>query len=665
MSLKTDVSIVLTSQKTISDQVVAESEAVTASESSRVMALREAAWYRSKLAAYEQGNTSEVARMERERTMSLETQLSQTLHDRTSLDRRLASMQEQIKLEAQLRTSAEERLSMASKRAVAAEAAQMNVYDEVTSLQKRLYTAECSLRDYTERTISLSAQAEREQAEHKLTRSARDDADALASAHGASLDQLKAALAATGARADEHQRLYIQHRDLARTHQDSVKALQTQIDQRNREASVAQQRVEELERLLHAAESEAAAHRLASTQSLAQVTQTRDLVAQRSANAVTPPEVEDKLHALEETISSLREMHSASRSAVDEATTELGQLRDRNMSLEKQHSGLQSELDVLRAQLAIALQEMARLKDKVATKSLQLHDATRSTETSHIKLQLLRDYMSERGLAPPDDAEASGNGVEAQLASLQNEARDKTRVMSELRSKLADAQVEINTLKRELAGIVAQPALDEAVRRADAFERELASTTESFKERMSQLESDYYAAVSYVKGSEKMLRKMRDSLARTKQENGRLTEEVEQLKNASSSTPRSGTVSSDQVEDVTALQARLAMLSSTNNEITAENRDLEHRMASLISEQKEAYERSRSQLDAATEAGRGVQKLEGQVASLESALSATRQELQKTLALNQHLARELAGAEEVPTDAHTISSTSAAPDGVH
>lgn len=623
-----------------------ENETLAASEASRAAALKEAAWYRSKLAAFERDNPSEVAKLEHERTVSIESQLSRSLREKVALERQLASMREQVKLETLLRVSTDERLTQTSKRAMAAEEAQMRVHEQISTLQKRSYAAESTLREQTERAVTLSGLLERERADHEQTRTERDEATNTAAVHGDSLIHLKAALGATSARADEHQRLYSQHRDLVETHQQTVNTLQTQLDQRNQEAVLAEQRISELEWLLVAAEAEANAHRLASTDGLTQVMQTRNLTAQRSADAALPAEVEDKIRALEEEVVSLQEMHIASRRSVDEATGELVQVRERNMSLQKQHAGLQSELDVVRAQLAIALQELARLKDKLVAKSVELHERTRRSEGTSIKLQLLKEHMVESGLPPPTDRdEPIEGGIEAQLVALQREADEGTRAAAEARTKLADANLQIDTLQRELARGADQAALDEVTRRAEMSERELAGTTASYKERMVQLENDYYAAVSFVKGCEKMLRTMRTELSRTKQENGRLLEEVEQLRASAAGQTRSGSTLGDRTEDIAALQTRLASISQAHQDVALENRDLERRMAALISEQKEAYDRSRGQLDATAEADRRAQGLEGQVASLEDALAATREELQNTLTLNQHLTRELASGD--------------------
>ena len=49
----------------------------------------------------------------------------------------------------------------------------------------------------------------------------------------------------------------------------------------------------------------------------------------------------------------------------------------------------------------------------------------------------------------------------------------------------------------------------------------------AYREKLEQLEQDYQSAVSYVKGTEKMLRRMKDELTRSKSQNSRLQSELD------------------------------------------------------------------------------------------------------------------------------------------
>jgi chromosome segregation ATPase len=51
----------------------------------------------------------------------------------------------------------------------------------------------------------------------------------------------------------------------------------------------------------------------------------------------------------------------------------------------------------------------------------------------------------------------------------------------------------------------------------------------AYREKIQQLESDYQSAVHYVKGTEKMLKQLKDQLSRYKTDNGRLKIEIEEL----------------------------------------------------------------------------------------------------------------------------------------
>ncbi|KDN44358.1 hypothetical protein K437DRAFT_138401 [Tilletiaria anomala UBC 951] len=624
-------------QSTIAEQAQQEGDKVTESERSRAAALQEAAFYRAKLHALESNNLTEASRLEHERTMQLETRVTDALREKSTLERQLASLREQTKLEQQLRTSAEERLSETAKRAMSAEAAQMKAYEEVSALQKRSYNAESALREHGEQLAQLTSLLSRQKSDHEFVRGQLDDANATVDQHLASLTQLQAALDATSARASEHERLHYQHRDLTTSHQQKAAQLQAELQQKTSEVAASAQRIEELEAVVANLQQEANTHRQASQVGLAEVLNTRQLLASRNAEGSVPSHVIEKMRALEDESDSLRQMHASTRAAADHAAASLSETRERNTLLEKQHSGLRSELSVVRSQLAIALQELARLKDQASAKDVQLRDSLRAAEAAEIKAQLLKSFMSERGITVPGDSELSTQDgfAERKIQSLQAEVDERTKQVEDLQKRVASSQAHIDSLGRN-AGMADNASLVEAQRRAELAEKELADTTASYKERMAQLESDYQTAVQFVKGTEKMLRRMKDELTKYKTENAQLQADVTAL--------RAGTATEDGSEaarDIEALRTRLQDVTQQSEEVAAENRELERRMAVLISEQKDAHDRSRGLADSHADSTKKVQVLESEVGKLESNLNSVREELQKTLTLNQHLSAEL------------------------
>src|SRR5208282_5859318 len=73
----------------------------------------------------------------------------------------------------------------------------------------------------------------------------------------------------------------------------------------------------------------------------------------------------------------------------------------------------------------------------------------------------------------------------------------------------------------------------DANRRVAEAEKKLADSTIVFQDRLTQLESDYQSAVHYVKGTEKMIHRMKEELTKYKSQNAFLQTELHELKRQS------------------------------------------------------------------------------------------------------------------------------------
>ncbi|SPO41478.1 related to KEL1 - involved in cell fusion and morphology [Pseudozyma flocculosa] len=655
VSLKTQLA---SAKSTIAQQAQGEADRMAESERARSAALQEAAYYRAKLAALESGNVAEVSRLDRERAAKFEKSLAEALRESAQLERQVSSLREQAKLEQQLRNSAEERLSETAKRAMAAEAAQMKAYDELSALQKRSHASESSLRDYAEQVATLSSIAARHRADHEHARSQLDSHKTSVDTHVRALAELQAAHAAVQARAAEHERQHAEQRGLAQQHAATIAELQAQLEAKAQEAYAHSSRSAELETLLSQHRHEAETHRAAASGGLAallaqQQQQQQQLNASRDLGSGAdgvPSHVEDKMRALEEEAESLRELHGQARQAADSHSAALQEMRERNLALEKQHAALRTELSAMRSQLTVALQEVARLKDTAGSKDIELRDRSRAVEAAQVKASLLKQFMADRGVSVPNDDELSVKSgyADRRIRELEDEIDARTREVQDAEHRLQDSESRVEELTRELehqasrrASRVAgadSAALAEAQERATRAEDELAETTASYKERMAQLENDYQTAVQFVKGTEKMLRRMKDELTKNKTENAQLQSEVAALRSGQLNPAEDGgaAASEEAARDIEALRHRLADVTQQSEEIAAENRELERRIAALS-----AGERPR---EGEPPSSRKVAELQDQVERLEAQLGEARKEIDETLSHNQHLGRELGGS---------------------
>lgn len=633
---------------TIAQQAQGEADRQAESDRARSAALQEAAYYRAKLSAIESGNGDEVTRLDRERANKLEKVLADALRESAQLERQVSSLREQTKLEQQFRNAAEERLSETAKRAMAAEAAQMKAYDELSSLQKRSYATESALREHTEQVTTLSSLATRHKADHEHAQGQLEEALANVAAHLAALTQLQVAHASVSKRAGEYERLHEDQRSMLQQQQQTITDLRAQLEAKSSEASSHASRAVELETLVEQHRQEAEAHRTAATSGLAALLARKDETSMRDlgASSAVPRHVEEKIRALEDEAESLRQLHADARQMADEHSSSLQDMQERHLSMEKQHTALRSELTALRSQLVAALQEAARHKDVASSKDLELRDRNRAIEAAQVKASLLKQFMAERGVSVPNDDELSVKSgfADRHIRELEEEVDARARDLQEAEHRLQDSESRVEELTRQLEhhaslnasrGTADSTNVAEAERRAEDAERELAETTASYKERMAQLENDYQTAVQFVKGTEKMLRRMKDELTKYKTENASLQDQVATLRSQSGGGRTSledAARSEEAARDIEALRSHLADVTQQSEEIAAENRELERRVAQLVAEQQQQQRGSLDRTREASESGhssRKVSELENEVARLQANLEESRKQLSK------------------------------------
>lgn len=642
VALKSQLS---TAKATISQQAQSEADRVAEADRGRLAALQEAAFFRAKLHALEKGDTGEATKLDRERAAHSEKQLSDALRESAELERQIQSLREDLKLEQNLRSSAEERLSETAKRAMAAEGAQMRAYDELAMLQKRSYGHETSLRDHQDQVAQLTTLVARHRSDHETARSQLEEAQDSLQTHTAAFAQLQAALLAAQSQAAEHERLHFRHRDVSTQHQDTINRLRSALDAKTAEAEGHSSRITDLEALLASHKNEAESHRSALNGQLARlVTLHQQKTASRGPSDELPEHVTDKISALETEADSLRQLHNESRSAADNASSALQDLRDRNVALEKQHSGLRTELSAMRSQLAIALQEVSRLKDQGSSKDLEVRDRARALEAAQLRDNLLRQYISDRGIGVPGDEQLSAKSgfADRRIRELEAEIDARTQEAQEMESRLDESTRQVEALSRELQtgerdlsrGLSGNE--EELERRAEAAERELSETTASYRERMARLEEEYQTAANVVRGTEIVLRRVKGELTKCKTENAALLSELATARSAASS-GGDGAAGAEAAKDIEALRTRLVDITQQAEETAAENRELEKKLAALAADHRGLHDQSKVREDTQIDHSR-------RAAELESEVSRLRKEVHDMLALNQHLSNELKSA---------------------
>lgn len=313
-----------------------------------------------------------------------------------------------------------------------------------------------------------------------------------------------------------------------------------------------QSRLDILERQLSQAREEADAARNVMLSGL-------DTLSPRTASDST--DYEGRLQTIQEHLDVTKSLHEESREAHEAAVRDLAKANDRVATLESSQTEHIKEVADLQAQLSQSIDQLQSLQGehtKVRTRATELQ---RDLDASHVKHSAIKQLFSERpasssplrsGTATPEfsnrirelerqldestrlreDLESNQDQVMQNLTVAQKRHKDATKRQRDAEDRVKKLEEE---LERASAGSSTATAADiaEANRKQADAEKKLVDSTVVFQDRLAQLESDYQSAVHYVKGTEKMIRRMKEELTKYKSQNAFLQTELHDLKRQS------------------------------------------------------------------------------------------------------------------------------------
>ncbi|GJJ09848.1 hypothetical protein Clacol_004072 [Clathrus columnatus] len=592
LSLKRDrarIQSIVVEQARMASKRMAEADRVRSS------AMQEAAFYRAKLAAYESGSAPEVSRLERERTVQLERQLTALNSHKISLERKVADLETSHHQQLQSLEQANARASEAIRKADTLEGLHSTVTREHNGLRDKHHEVETSLREHAQKLLALNSLAQQKNADEKHIQEQILAVTASRDQHLKALEQAQTALEASAAKNDE---LLDQWRrateQISRMEQDMLE-LRNELEIRTAEAEAAHVKLTDVENSWAASRAEADALRTLTTSGLGQLLDShRDLKADEDRILRTQ---EEKYEALETEASGLREIIRGTSQELRQSQQELKEQRQRVQSIQTEQLSLRSQLLGLRAQLASAMTDNGRLRKDIATKELESRQKASALSEVELRLTTLRTYLTEHGLAIDED-EIGQHAAEmpTRFYELEQKLNEQIRLHEETSKKLdlanrrhQEAEAHATSLSKELNQVQQAFAKSGSAdggseARAEDAERKLAEAEDNHKNRMAQMEEDYKTAVHYVKHTEKILRRMKDELSRAKNMNQELQNEVSSLRGDSpaGSRMRNGraTPGSDDPAVNEILRNRVSDLEKQNHRLTQENAKFHQRLES-------------------------------------------------------------------------------------
>ncbi|GAA5912164.1 hypothetical protein JCM8208_000921 [Rhodotorula glutinis] len=647
----------------MADQVSSLDERFQSADRARLAALQEAAYYRAKLSAFESSSPSDLAKLERERTASLEAQLADALSAREALSSQLADLRQSVSHHASMRSAADERHAEAARRASTAESSHAQVLAEFAQLQSRAGDHERQLGEHVDQLAALQASSSVLEGEHARAREQLAEHEASTANWLATLEGASAALGAAQKRNDELSALWDEAKDALEQEQERVVELEKELESLRVERDRATERAEEAERLhISTREAHDASHALA-TGGLAQLiaahrngagrragarglrnvgassTSSGDDVGERDVHDDEDdlaPEHAARVRAADEQVATLRQQHSQVQEQHAALSTQLASAREREAGLLVQLSTLRTQLSTVQAALTQALDDLGSHKSLVATHEATARDASRARDAASVKAGVLRSLLADHGLAaqaPSEDELSSrfpsmtGSESPDQLAKrvleLEGELEVRVRQKAQLEERVREHEGEHGRLREELDR--ARSGGGEDKERAGKAQEDL----EALKVRHENLEATHLKAVQYVKGTEKMLRRMKDELTRHKER-------------------------ADKAEaHCTELESQMGELRSRSEASSQETVALHDRLSALQSEYQVALRQHQDSAQAK------VEELSSELDRLDAQLDKANHDLEETLAVNASLNKELQAALKSPASPRAAGGAAA------
>ncbi|KAG1749813.1 uncharacterized protein EDB91DRAFT_1327252 [Suillus paluster] len=576
-------------QTTLANQAREASERIADAERMKAAAIQEAAYYRAKLTAHEASAPTEVSQIERERISELERHLATLLAEQTAQKKSVDELSDSLALQTTLLEQAEARSSDASTRADALEETHHRVVREHAEIRDRCVDVEAALRDHADRLLGQTSLLEQKDAEHSQVKRQVEELTQLRDQHIRALDQARTALEAIASRSEEDQRA----RDQITQLEADVAELRGDLEIRMSEVEQARARLAEVENAWAKSREEADAFRALTTGSLGELLDShRDLRADE--DRITRDHTE-KMEVMEAEAASLRKMLKETTQQLEEVQRDVSEERRRVRQTESEQTFLRSQIVGLRAQLSSSVLEQGRLRRDFAEKKNDLQGALKDASDANVRLVMLRNYLSENGIIPDSDEPSSNSGSSSRIIDLEKQLEERSllyerseRELSQVLRKKRELEAQLSTMsqQQDRARPVQSPVNQgdsAAEARALEAERKLEETERSYKARMRQMEEDYQLAVHYVKGTEKMMRRMKDEVTRTKTAYASLQAELDTVRGRSSTEPRRGvngrSTPSDDSHDH--LRTQLIDSQKQSQRLIGDNKDLRQRIETL------------------------------------------------------------------------------------
>ncbi|KAL9603564.1 MAG: hypothetical protein Q9219_001067 [cf. Caloplaca sp. 3 TL-2023] len=489
-------------QQSVDSRVNAAAEEVAQVEHQRDVAIREAAYAKAKIATLggSHASTPMSEAMSRDitsedRSNDLGSKLAAALAAQEELRATINSMSIDIDAERRARKLAEGTAEVAQARAK--ELHEVHDPSELESLREQLHTLEIRMRDET-------AQSREAHSRAGILESDKDDLSR----------RLNEAIENT----QQHSTIFISLREAVSASDDKAAHLERKLDGERTQREMVDQRLLQLraEHEERTAELEVMARKLRDAEELAEThaNESRkhrevilgelDKIGTRDLGASTSAAVDERVLMLQQQVEDAHGLARQNQADADAAAEELRRAEERIASLEAHREQSSREALVIRQQLQGAVEEAQMHQARHGEVQRELESHRRNASALLIQHDALKELLEER---PEKEGSRSNTPEQNRMRELEEQLENSLRSHEETKADYEAREQEADKM---------------------------------YREKLELLESDYQSAVGYVKGTEKMLKHMKDELSKYKAElnkyrkhNQRLQEELEGVQSRS------------------------------------------------------------------------------------------------------------------------------------
>jgi len=498
-------------QDTIEEQSKSAAEKIAEIEKQRDSAVSEAVYAKTRLAGHSSPQLNgEGTRSPDQDRNDMGRRLASSLNAHSELSRKLDALAQEVEAERKARQLAEDTAEAAQKRVSELDSHRQEYSSELESLRSELHEAQREAREATASHGEIKSQHDMLVLDKREVDGKLEGAMAQTQNHTSILSSLRSAITASQDKAQTlEQKLEEEHGRRDEIEQ-KLRQLKVEHEERTNELEDTSRRLRDAEEMTEKHAEEARTHRETVVAGLGKIDD-RDI----GANAVS----DERVVTLQAQVEHANSMVRQNQAAADTAAEKLRRAEERIAGLEAFQEQASREGLSIRKQLQGLTKDNQSLTSQKADLEQKVQSQMLETNALSVQHASLRDVLGERGI---NAAEVRRSRAMDSPSSLSRFSTPDLHRVRELEQQLENSLKSHDEMKAQFEDISER---DEKQKR-------------EYEDKLTALDNDHQAAVKYLRGTEKMLSKMKQELQRVKDENRELKKKIDKVRDDGESSKR-------------------------------------------------------------------------------------------------------------------------------